>query len=187
MPDPSSADVANQTPVSCHAKLQALSQTFLMECMGCIQHGKLTALIVVLKAIINGNKPTHINNGSDFDKIIQFRIGTWCAWPIENPKKRGKDAARLIYEHIKKTHATAKSREQVLTDLHQIETYPFLLTDVELQEMNVIRDKALAGGAVKSTNQLLASALNNETLGRNGRSDGSTTTERQLVLQALGQ
>ena len=126
-----------------------------MEFMGCIQLGKLTALIVVLKAIINGNKPTHINNGSDFDKIIQFRIGTWCAWPIENPKKRGKDAARLIYEHIKKTHATAKSREQVLTDLHQIETHPFLLTDVELQEMNVIRDKALAGGAVKSTNQFL--------------------------------
>ena len=74
-----------------------------------------------------------------------------------------------------------------MTDLHQIETYPFLLSDIELQEMNVIRDKALAGGAVKSTNQLLASALNNETLGRKGRSDGSTTTERQLVLQALGQ
>ena len=74
-----------------------------------------------------------------------------------------------------------------MTDLRQIETYPFLLTDVELQEMNVIRDKALAGGAVKSTNQLLASALDNETLGRNGRNDGSTTTERQLVLQALGQ
>ena len=74
-----------------------------------------------------------------------------------------------------------------MKDLHQIETYPFLLSDSELQEMNVIRDKALAGGGVKSTNQLLASALDNETLGKHSRSDGSTTTERQLVLQALGQ
>ena len=158
-----------------------------MEFMGCIQCGKLHALIIVLKAIINGKAPTHINNGSDFDKTIKFRIGTWCAWPIENPKKRGKDAARLIYEHINQKHAGAKQREKVLKDLHQIETYPFLLSDSELQEMNAIRDKALAGGAVKSTNQLLASALDNETRGKHWRSDGSTTTERQLVLQALGQ
>ena len=74
-----------------------------------------------------------------------------------------------------------------MTDLHQIFTYPLLLSDSEMHEMNVIRDKALAGGAVKSTNQLLASALDNEALGEKWRSDGSTTTERQLVLQALGQ
>ena len=61
-----------------------------MELMGCIQLGKLTALIVVLKAIINGNKPTHISNGSDFDKTIQFRIGTWCVWPIEIQRNEAK-------------------------------------------------------------------------------------------------
>ena len=73
-----------------------------------------------------------------------------------------------------------------MTDLHQLFTYPLLLSDGEIHEMNIIRDKALAGVAVKSTNQLLASALDNEAHG-NGKGNGSTTTERQLVLQALGQ
>ena len=104
-PDPKATNVADQTVVWSHAKLQELAESFLMEFMGCIQSGKLDALIIVLKAIINGKAPTHINNGSEFDKIIQHRIGTWCVWPIENPKKRGKDAARLIYEHIKKRMA----------------------------------------------------------------------------------
>ena len=76
MPDPSATNVADQTPVWSHAKLQELAESFLMEFMGCIQSGKLNALIIVLTAIINGKAPTHINNGSDLDEIIQCRIGT---------------------------------------------------------------------------------------------------------------
>ena len=106
-----------------------------------------------------------------------------CVWPIENPKKRGKDAARLIYEHVNKTHGSAKSREQVLTDLHQFFTCPFLLSDREIHEMNVIRDKAFAGGTVNSTNQLLNAALDSEAAHGNGKGNGSTPTERQLVLR----
>ena len=74
-----------------------------------------------------------------------------------------------------------------MTDLHQLIMYPFLLSDGKIHEMNVIRDKAFAGGAVKSKNQLLNAALDSEAAHGNGKGNGSTSTERQLVLQALGQ
>ena len=72
MPDPSATNVADQTPVWSHAQLQELAASFLMEFMGCIQSGKLNAFIIVLKATINGKAPTFINNGSEFDKIINI-------------------------------------------------------------------------------------------------------------------
>ena len=123
-------------------------------------------------------------------KIIQHRISQCCVWPIDKPHKRGKDAARLVYEHVKQTHASAKSRDRVLTDLNQIIIYLFLLNNDELQEMNVIRDKAFAGGAVKSTHQLLNATLGNEAGVKahgNSKGSGNTPTERQLAHQALGQ
>ena len=90
MPDPSATIVADQTPVWCHAKLQELAASFLMELMGCNQSGKLNAPIIVLNAIINGKAPTHINNGSEFDNIIQHRISQLCVWPIENKTKEAR-------------------------------------------------------------------------------------------------
>ena len=75
-----------------------------------------------------------------------------------------------------------------MKDLHHIMMYPFLLNDDELQEMNGIRDKALAATAVKSTHQLLNAALDNEGVKVHaGKGPTSTVTYRQLVLKSLGQ
>ena len=76
----------------------------------------------------------------------------------------------------------------VLTDLHQIIMYPYRLNNDELQEMYGIRDKALSQTAVRSTNQLLKAALQDEGAQSKRKIGGtSTVTERQLVLQSLGQ
>ena len=76
---------------------------------------------------------------------------------------------------------------QVLTDLHQIMMYPFLLNNNELQEVNGIRDKALATRAVNSTHQFLNAVLDNEGVKVHaGKRPTSTVTERQLVLKSFG-